>query len=91
LLKVLIDLKSSGLYENSVVLITTDNGGGEGPFNANRNRQHFSNPDLFRVETKVFVFVFSRKFWLFASKFDEKSQKLLQIHLQVLKIGDSMF
>jgi arylsulfatase A-like enzyme len=45
-LKVLIDLKSSGLYENSVVLITTDNGGGEGPFNANRNRQHFSNPDL---------------------------------------------
>jgi hypothetical protein len=43
------------------------------------------------VETKVFVFVFSRKLSLFASKCDEKSRKLLQIHLQDAKIGGSMF
>jgi hypothetical protein len=30
---------------------------------------------LSRVETKVFVFVFSRKLSLFASKFDKKSRK----------------
>ena len=39
--QVMMDLKSSGLYENSVVLVTTDNGGGEGPFNANRHEGHF--------------------------------------------------
>ncbi len=35
--QVVNDLKSSHMYENSVILVTTDNGGGEGPFNANRN------------------------------------------------------
>jgi hypothetical protein len=43
-----------------------------------------------RVETKVFVFIFSRKLSLFASKHDKKSQKWWQIYQQVAKIGDSM-